>query len=338
MHRYFYLDNLCAILLLYIVFIHHIANRCGFNPELFSVISSSLSFFMSWFFFKGGMMHKKCDDKEMILKSSKRLLIPFLIFLFLGFIIDGFFDHLSYGINPFGIRFIKRKIIEILKCQVLWPTAASWFLLSLFFSRVLFNFLSRRIHPLLISAICLIAAYSVFLIQHNCLSIPFFSSAPSLIIPFYIGNICHGLAIYSLGYYLREKQFQKIVMIIALGLYLLQFFVPARIDFRTNDSFDSFFPLAVIYGIAGCVVFNNLFKVAFNFKIPIISYIGRNSMVYYLIHWPVMYVVFDYLWRPFASLKVPIQFCILSVIVLVSCIISDWFFTRHKNLRFIIGG
>ena len=59
-HRDFYLDNICGILILYMIFILH----CGDLAKSHSVLSSLLgkllfSFMMPWFFFKSGMFADK---------------------------------------------------------------------------------------------------------------------------------------------------------------------------------------------------------------------------------------------------------------------------------------
>lgn len=96
---------------------------CGeFKPTTIAFIDTTLSFFMSWFFFKGGMMHKDTSTKLIFQKSVKRLLVPFLSFLLLGLLLDGWIMSTK---NPdFNcISFIKGEIVTFLANAILWPTA-----------------------------------------------------------------------------------------------------------------------------------------------------------------------------------------------------------------------
>lgn len=149
--------------------------------------------------------------------------------------------------------------------------------------------------------------------------------------------MCHGLAIYSIGFYLKEKQFKNNIFIVASIIFMVRFLFPAVIHFRGNDVEGTNYILAVVYEISGCVTINNIFKRLVNRKIPQITYIGNNSMVYYLIHYPVLSITIGLFWTPFANYDLWMQFFILSLIVTMFLILADYLF-RIKRLRFIIGG
>ena len=128
------------------IYTHHIAYQCGdFKHSIISIIGRILSFFMSWFFFKGGMMHKENTSKDIIRKSTKRLLVPYLIFLVIGIMLNILFLKLEH--TPLNIsQFFKGEIALILSTSTVWPTAAIWFLLSLYFARITFNLLYQKIN------------------------------------------------------------------------------------------------------------------------------------------------------------------------------------------------
>ena len=338
--RTFYLDNVCCVLILHMIYTYHIAHSCGgFKPTVVVFIGTTLSFFMSWFFFKGGMMHKDTSTKQILHKSIKRLLVPFLIFLLIGLLLDGWIQY-TKNIDFVFVSFIKGEIVTFLTFALLWPTGASWFLLSLFIARICFNILQKRIHPIIISIVFACFAYAIYIM--NCHDWEFRVFIPGhnsyLDIPtFYMGNMCHGLSVYSLGYWLKEKQFHRTIFVLALALFVLKYIIPAGIDFRANNSYDTNFMLSVLYGMSGCVVINNFFKRFCNKRLPIITYIGRNSMVYYLVHFPVMYVTTCLFWDSFENKDLWIRFVVLSSIVTISLILADYLF-RVKKIRFLIGG
>lgn len=337
--RTYYLDNISCLLLFHMIYTHHIACSCGgYYPFTINIIGATLSFFMSWFFYKGGMMHKISFLKDIIVKSSKRLLIPYVIFLGIGLLIESIIKFTNDKELTLLV-FLREEISNFLLTAIFWPTAATWFLLSLFVVRLSFNYLVIKVHPVCITVFFMMVGYVIYIINYygRQNAIGWTEQNMLIEIPDYFGNICHGLSLYSLGYYMKEKQFNKFFFIPALLLFVLKFFIPAGIDFRTNISYGVNYLMAVIYGMAGCIVINNIFRHYANVKITLFTYVGNNSMVYYLIHYPVIYTTIFLFWNPYKDLNIQIRFFILSVIVTLFLFIAEWLF-RYKKIRFIIGG
>lgn len=320
--RIYYLDNLCCLLLANMIFVCHIPYECNFSSDVLGIISRVLFFFMFWFFFKGGMVHKDCSNGEQLKKSAKRLLIPYAAFLVIGVLLDMAIKPKTMGETPFSLYFVRTELLTWLNCSIILPTAASWFLLSLYFARVVFNFLHKWIPSFMIFVASLGVAFTLKLLG---------------ILPYYVGTMFLGLAVYSIGNCLKEKQFNTVSLLVSLLVYILFFFFPAGMDFRIQGvSVQSYLP-AVIYGIAGCVVYNNVFRHFLDFKIPIISYVGKNSMVYYLVHYPIMYTTTRLFWDPFNDFAPGIQYALLSGIVILALIVAGRVF-QNKKLRVIVGG
>lgn len=338
-NRSHYLDNVCCILIFHVVYTMHIGGACGTKPELLNYLATTFSFFMSWFFFKGGIVHKDVPTKEIIKKSKKRLLYPYLIFLLLGFVLDFIVKYCKTPEFTF-LPFFQEETITFITNSTLWPTASAWFILTLFIVRIVFNVLNHKVHPLVISVLFPCIAYGVYLLNSKTLGYDFnltvFDSKISLP-PFYLGNMCNGLALYSMGYYLKEKQFDKRIFAICLGLFVLKFFWYSGIDFRANQPYGAHFLMAIVYGVSGSVVINNLFKMFLDKKITFVSHVGSNSMLYYLLHLPVMFVATSLFWNSFADQNYWIQFIILSFIVTISLILFEYILFKFKKLRFIIG-
>ena len=282
-------------------------------------------------------MYKETNSKTFISKSAKRLLVPYLIFILLGMLLEILFSKFEYN-APSIPSILRGGIAEILRKTTVYPTQAVWFLISLFFTRIVFNLLYHKLHPLLITIIFAFASYAIYIIFYNewtydiHVADTFYLQIPQ----FFLGNICHGVSLYSLGFYLKDKQFNKIVFVMASIMFVVKYFIPAGIDFRANLSSGANFMLAVLYGMTGCIVINNFFKRFLNYKISVVTHIGENSMVYYLIHYPVMITV-SRLYLRYRILDFWYSFFILFLTVTISLIIADWIF-RHPKLRFIIGG
>lgn len=89
--------------------------------------------------------------------------------------------------------------------------------------------------------------------------------------------------------------------------------------------------------MSGCIMINNVFKKIINIRIPIISYIGSNSMVCYIVHYPIMYIMISIFGEAFDAIELWLKFLILSLVVTFFFIGTEFLF-RIKKLRFIIGG
>ncbi|MGM9733140.1 MAG: acyltransferase family protein [Prevotella sp.] len=340
--RIYYLDNVCCFLIIHMIYTYHIAFICSIDdvqPTIISIVRTFFSFFMSWFFFKGGMTHRITSTMYIIKKGFNRLLIPYLFFLVLGVLLDWIIKSEQCP-NISLVLFVKYEVGMILKNTIVNSTAASWFLLILYITRVLFNFLNSRIHPLYIAIVSLFSAYALFVMGNhgfgvyvNIKSI----DTPIFFPPFYLGTICHGLVLYSFGYYIKEKQFKRNIFILAVLLFIFKFIFPSEIDFRINSTVEGNFLLAVLYGLSGCILINNIFMRYINRKITLISYIGSNSMVYYLVHYPVMMFIYLLYWESFINKDYWLKFTLLLLIVTLFMLIADIIF-RNGKLRFIVGG
>ena len=123
--RNFYLDNICCLLIIHMIYTYHVAHACGLClPTIIKAIDMSLFFFMSWFFFKGGMVHKIGPFKEIFKKSVKRLLVPYVFFLLIGFLLDGIIKFTTDE-NITYLAFLKGEVYTFVLSDIIWPTAAS---------------------------------------------------------------------------------------------------------------------------------------------------------------------------------------------------------------------
>ena len=283
------------------------------------------------------MVHKIGSFKEILKKSVKRLLVPYVIFLLVGFLLDGIIKFATDETLTL-ITFLKGEVGIFASTAIIWSTGASWFLLSLFIVRLTFNFFISKAHPILLASFFLFLAYGMYLIQCYVRTYGIQIAGYTLYrFPVYFGNICHGITLYSLGYYLKEKQFNRILFVSALFIYIAHFFIPAVIDFRANDPYGNNYIWGAICGMAGCVVINNLFKRYVNGNMRFFTHIGCNSMVYYLIHYPVMFTTVKLFLAPVKEIDFMTNFFILSFVVTVLLVVAEYLF-RVKRLRFIVGG
>lgn len=169
--RILFLDYARTIALFLVVFAH-----------LYSVDSNVklyiYAFHMPFFFLASGYLHKEENHKHLIKKLSKRLLVPFCVFLFTGYVFYAVSSRsLSIGtaLGTFkGIIFGK----SISSNDILW------FLLALFQVRIMGNVFIENLFP---SSLL----FCVLIVFFNALHINFL----------YLGTSLMALPFYLYGYY-----------------------------------------------------------------------------------------------------------------------------------------
>lgn len=215
---------------------------------------------------------------------------------------------------------------------------ALWFLLSLFVVKVVFALLYRTkisawIQFILFFILAWGMNYYLYVVQPSPKLIPLGSYHFLLQVPSYLGNFCFGLAMYSLGLLMRDRQYTKPVLVLAVIVYLVQFFFPSAISMK-EDQTTGPFPLAFAYSLAGIIVFDNIFRRFLNKSIPVLTHVGRNSMIYYVTHYVFLSVVFSII--DTRTMNTWLLFVGVSVLMCMYLFLMDFIFTRPK-LQWMVG-
>ncbi|WP_028909541.1 acyltransferase family protein [Prevotella sp. AGR2160] len=346
--RAVYLDTICGILIIHMIYTCHLPSfAAGLDTArqwpIFIIPGLVLGFFMSWFFFKSGMFYKEKPFREVLRSSAKRLLVPYIVFTIIGAICEILFRIGDPSLSTFGL--ITRPLYETLYDESPSWSLANWFLLSLFIVRIAFAALKKmKVNTIVIFTVSLLLAYAVnklyYVIQPAPYVIMIGGKHLLLYIPYYWGNIFYGLVFYSLGLLLKDLQFNKYAFVIAAALYIIHFFYKSGIDVRADDVHGMFpaYPLAVVYSIAGIIVFNNIFKRFINKKIPLLTYVGKNSMIYYVTHYITLSVMFNvFVGDVSKRTDKPLLYIEGAIILTIALFIYDRIFTKTKAKRIIQG-
>lgn len=215
---------------------------------------------------------------------------------------------------------------------------ANWFLLSLYIVRILYCVLHKlHIKPLVVFVISILLAYTVNRICYVIEPV-FVIGSKHILFPFYFGNIFYGLAFYSLGDLLRKNQFHKIFFGVSIFVYIIHFFYYSSMDVRANNAsgIPPTYTLAVIYNIAGIIFINNIFIKYIASKVPFLTYIGKNSMIYYVTH----YIILEVMDGLYGIIKYAISkqllYIIFAITLAVFLFLVDRLFTKTK-FKIIIG-
>lgn len=300
MKRLDYLDNVAGILISFMMLIHVLAwNVIPLKND--SLWLEPLQFFMYWFYFKSGMFFKQRTTRNFLNWGGKKLLYPFLVFSLLGYILYLVTIFINGDRN--WIHYLLTPIKEFFIAGSFGANDILWFLTSLFCVQFLYNELMlRKVNSILIVFIGFTIAYLChFLNIHS---------------PEYLGNIALGISMYSLGHICREKQFHVYVASLACLFYMCILILhPSHLNLRYDAlSADGIYILALMFSVAGCIVINNIFRYLPN--IPVVHYIGRHSMDFYVVHMLALKTLWLFPFKRFG-----IEGITLFIIMCVTCLI-----------------
>ena len=251
----------------------------------------------------------------MSFRGGKKLLVPFVVFTIVGHLVECTLDLV---VGKFSwLHFLFGPIKYALLRGTDWGNLPLWFLLSLFIVQLLYALLCRRLRD---GWICLLG----FVVA--CLTYHF-----GLTKPLYVANVGLGLLAYSMGHYLKDNQYKLSFFAAAVVVYTVTyvFQYPNFIDFWVNSLSSGCYPLAVLFGLSGCVVANNIFK-RFPFRVRLLEYVGSRSMKYYVVHIIPMMVcvyVFEFSgWYIMGVMVISVVVVVPLVDKAVSALGQEWVF------------
>lgn len=254
--------GLCIIL----VVIHH--SRCHFDIPLLQNLRMPLYFALSGMFFKpyGNSLLQSA------LQKVNKLIVPLLFFTFVG-------DALIYTLMHLGVvrHFTTLPIVSIFIGREPINTPL-WFLMCLFIDYVIFYFIDTRLrsHVARIPIVITCGAIGYLLFHHN------------IHLPFYLDSALSSMPYYYLGSLLRKFPLltQKrsrwldlgmgIVLIAAAKILAHSYGQRHGIDFHFNKMLGT--PLHAL-SISILVVPGALLACKGIGRLPIVSYIGRYSII-----------------------------------------------------------
>lgn len=249
---------------------------------------------MPWFFYKSGYMFNVKTNKELLGKDFRKLLLPFIFWSIVGYI-----AYIVIQIDTQNLTLRSALYVPIrslfLNCSI--PlNSALWFIPVLYLVRIIANALLKKIQPIIIPITALLIAVLCHLYSFR-------------LMPVWISNTAWGLFFFSAAYMLKKHETNKWVIICCSIIYIISLFseIPSIDSAKEQNILSNF--LWYPYCLCGCIVFNNfcrllvivgrwfynIIKIDQQKIFPIFSYVGENSMSFYLPHYIIFKLGFEIL-------------------------------------------
>ena len=315
-------DALCGVMLLFMMH-HHLCGMCGIEESAIHMLPYKfLYFYIAYFFFKAGVFFQpKKTIKEVCIQSFKRLLIPYIVFGIIGYI---WFGANSLGLSAHEWKYWWWPIHQILAIGRVEGNGPLWFLLSLFFVRVIFQMTQNKRWAQIVLIVC-------------CVVVSFLGNYFS-IRPRTISNVAMGTVFYGLGAMLHDVQYIKWVGISSVCVWILSYILMGLggwqlIDFSFNTTVLGYHPIWLFNCILACVSVDYIFR---NMPIArIFSWLGKNSMTFLCVHALVYEGLYTY-WLSQANLSPYSSLTIYWCMILFICGILTCVF-KYKYIYWMIG-
>ena len=314
-----YMDLVCGLLIVYMI-IYHAYLLCNLSDLLSITLDKIFFFFMPWFYYKSGMFYTKHNTKEIAISGIKKYIYPFVIYTIIGECFLWFFTmYKEENINLFSLLFSSIKCIIVQGSTI--GNQPLWFLVSLYITKVIVSFLDNKNVSIVISSFfsCIIAWASSYVGAYinDVFCIPYLIMSTSL-----------GIFYYEMGFLLRDIQYNKVVFMIAIFIYLFVWVqIPSQVDVRLGMlKYGNWF-VFVISSLAGIIIINNLSRIRL-LQLPFLINVGSNSLTYYCFHWILFNIVISFC-SIISGYRLLIVLFLLALIILP--LYTYWVFLLKKK-------
>lgn len=290
-NRIKYLDIASGIMIVWMLIYHALYPM---YEDRISAAIPFLYFFMPWFFYKSGMIFQTNDAKSLLIKDFKKLMVIFIIWSVIGYIMMVLW-HLFHSEELMLWRPIRSLILN---CSVPMNNAL-WFLPVLFMVRQLTNWLLTRfkshtiaICSLIFAIICLVL--NKYISPHN--------------LPTWISATAWGMFFFSSAMFLREYEVKKWMIILSISIYIVSLFTSIPSVYGATEPGVLLNSIWYVTSLFSCICFNNVCRfIVYSYNrigqnmndkylFPILTYVGRNSMSFYVVHYIIFRIAFDLIW------------------------------------------
>lgn len=274
-------DFLCGLCIIRMVTLHAF-QFTGFNHEpWWKTVMDWTFYLMCFFFFKAGYFNKSVGGSTVayIKDRSKRLLVPYFTCGMIGVVLFWVFKYLLDGVystNP-----IKFVWIHLWRVSDFYGNAPVWFLFSFYVTYIVVHFIEkvRYLHRVVI--VFPLVGYWLYIWGN-----PLWLNLNNVFIGvffFYLGHYWH-ILLDNIGR--RRMFFLSAVLVAVFAVSNLLFhgvYTMHSNGFSGNPWGAIVNTIVVVCGLSGLFISLRMPR------IPVINFIGEHSMVYFVLHFPILY-------------------------------------------------
>ena len=274
-------DFLCGLCIVRMVMLHTF-QYTGFTVQPWWKELMDWSFYlMCFFFFKAGYFNRTTSGPTLpyLWDRTKRLLVPYITCGLIGNVLFWLFMWLlegEYSRNP--IRFLW---IHTYKVSDFYGNAAMWFLFSFYIMYVAVHFIGK-----------------VRWLKWFALAFPFISYwlwSEGNPLWMNLNNVCMGIFFFYLGHWWRlltartGRRTEFIISVVMLALFVVSNVEWHGVYTMHSNLFSGNPWGAVVNTVLVVCGLSGLFLSIRLPRVPLIGYVGEHSMVYFVLHFPVLY-------------------------------------------------
>ena len=273
-------DLLCGICILRMVTLHVICQTQLRQTPWWRETMAWTFFFMSFFFFKAGYFNKGITGKTLpYLKDRvRRLFVPYLSWGIIG----GVMAFCWLCLFPEGL---SKAFAALAKFRwhvggLTFGNSPLWFLLSFFTTYVLMHFIERVRY--LHWVVLLFPAVGYWLFLHGN---PLW---------FYLSNVFCGTFFFYMGKVWRhildrltKRWTPAISIMLCIGFVFANIYLHGEYEMKTNLWIGPFWQVLLIMPLSLMGISGVLLSLPTP-RVPLVNYIGEHSMVYFVMHYPIV--------------------------------------------------
>lgn len=273
---------------------------------------------MPIFFILSGYLYKQYKNKEIMLKKSKSLLIPYISFALILYVCSCIKNILVNDTD------LVKQFIDIFTYNTMGdlPFGNSiWFLTCIFFVEVIFNFLKNfsKNEKILAGFILLICTAGYLLSIYNIRFIWGIDSALISIGFYYVGYMIKKLNKWNVIRKLNKVKLPNIIVIFIISTILI--FVNGYVNIRTVKYsnimlfyFNGIITSIMIIKVAKYFIYKNILKRIIN----AIIYIGSNSLIYLVFNQFFIYITKQFFYIFFNSKIIVCGISFITTLILLT--------------------
>ena len=245
------------------------------------------SFRMPLYFFISGIFFKSYEGLfGFFIRKINKLIVPFLFFYLSAFLLKYIVWKIAPGVFQLPVSWTELLVVFHDHALIKFNPPI-WFLLALFNCNILFYLVhSLRDRKLgLMFALTLLIGIAGFYMGKHQIELPLYIDIAMTALPFYVA----GFWIRRYNFFLFPHRFDKLIPLCILAALVVMYFTATFVGMRTNNYAGNIFQFwaSAFAGIFMIMLFCKKFK-----KLPVISYLGRYSVITLGIHAPLLH--FEY--------------------------------------------